>query len=389
MASGKPKSDGRPVGDARPRRARVVGAVDAAVELHEDPLRARRGALEPVHAQRDLVRRRVVGHVVRDQAVVAALPARAAVVGQPDPGGGDRHRQPLGLPGPRDDRVQAEAAGAGLPARPRRMLEERPVERERRAPVAALEQDAGVAARVDDAVGLAGLDHPDPLERRVAAARELQPRGLLPLAALVEVVDLGPVERRRDRREHAPRARIAHRELDRLAGERAAGHLEPAARGSREHEQALLGPQQQLGHRPPPDSAGSTSTRSSGSTAVSQLHSSPLTNTLMWRRSAPRSSRIQPLVAGCSRSSARSSSPTECPSIGMLGAVAGQLLQRTAEAHDCHARILLADVCGPRRERRPLREASPPDGQQGMRAIRGRRSCDRRPRVRSAACPGT
>jgi hypothetical protein len=51
------------------------------------------------------------------------------------------------------------------------MLEQRAVEVERRAAVAALEQRAGIAAGVDDAVGSAGRDHPDALERGLPALR--------------------------------------------------------------------------------------------------------------------------------------------------------------------------------------------------------------------------
>src|SRR5215212_8690631 len=86
----------------------------------------------------------------------------------------------IGLAGPGGDRVQAQTARAGLPARPRGVLPQPAVERERGAAVAALEEHAGVAARVDRAVVDAGRDHPDPLERRVAALGELKPLGLLP-----------------------------------------------------------------------------------------------------------------------------------------------------------------------------------------------------------------
>ena len=51
-----------------PRLARVVGAIDAAVELHEDPLRPRRRALQAVHAEADLVLRHAFGQIARDEA---------------------------------------------------------------------------------------------------------------------------------------------------------------------------------------------------------------------------------------------------------------------------------------------------------------------------------
>src|SRR6185503_2078880 len=80
--------------------------------------------------------------------------------------------------------------------------------------------------------------------------------------------------------------------------------------------QALLGPDQQLGHAHPPEIAGRTSTQSSGAIAVSSPPLSPLTKTLMWRRIRPRSSRIQPCSAGRSRSSVPSSSATVTPATG-------------------------------------------------------------------------
>ena len=129
-ASGKPKSDGRPSAMLTQRRARVVGAIDAAVELHEQPLGARLRALDAVHAQCDLVVRRVLGQVARIQADVAALPRPAAVVGQPHAGRGDRDGEALGLSGPGDDRVQAQAPRPGLPVRPRRLLEQPAIELE-------------------------------------------------------------------------------------------------------------------------------------------------------------------------------------------------------------------------------------------------------------------
>ena len=133
-----------------------------------------------------------------------SLPLRqrgAAVVGEPHAGGRDADGEPVGLAGPGHDRVQAQAAGARLPARPRRVLPQRAVELEAGAAVAALEQHARVAARV---------------ERRRPPRRARSPRsarapssppcgqrdafGLLPLAlGIVGVVDLRPVEGRGDR----------------------------------------------------------------------------------------------------------------------------------------------------------------------------------------------
>ena len=81
--------------------------------------------------------------------------------------------------------MQAEAAAAGVPLRPRRVVPEAAVERPREPAVVALEQAAGVAAGVEDAVGLALLDHPDPRERGVAVLGQRDALRLLPLAARV------------------------------------------------------------------------------------------------------------------------------------------------------------------------------------------------------------
>src|SRR5204862_11367 len=83
----------------------VVGAVDAAVELHEEPLGAERRALHPVHAELGPRLRGVLREVAGPDAGVATTPVRPTVVGQPDAGGGDADREPVGLAGPGDDRV--------------------------------------------------------------------------------------------------------------------------------------------------------------------------------------------------------------------------------------------------------------------------------------------
>src|SRR6185369_3550893 len=76
---------------------------------------------------------------------------------------------------------------------------------------------------------------------------------------------------------------------------------------------------------------GRTSTRSSAETCVSCSPGSPFTNTLMCRRSTPRSSRIQPFAAGCARSSSARRSPTLAP------------------ATACSARSPTSCLSGPRR----------------------------------------
>lgn len=62
--------------------------------------------------------------------------------------------------------------------------------------------------------------------------------------------------------------------------------------------------------------AGSTSTRSSGPTAVPSSPRSPFTKTFMCRRMSLRSSRIQPATPGFSRSSSSKRSRIVEPSTG-------------------------------------------------------------------------
>jgi len=104
-----------------------------------------------------------------------------------------------------------------------------PIELPREAAVLALEQAAGITARVEHSVSLARLDHPDPGERRVAIPREGDTAGFLPLAGrVVGDPDPATVEPGCDRGEVAPRAGMAHRVLDRLTRKRARAYLETA-----------------------------------------------------------------------------------------------------------------------------------------------------------------
>ena len=155
------------------------------------------------------------------------------------------------------------------------------------AAVAALEEDARRAARVEEPVLLAGDDRPDALERLLPVLGKLEALRLLPLACgVVRHEDLRPVERGRDAGEVAAAPRVADRELDRLAGERARGDLERAV-VALEREQALLRSDEKLGHRLyPPLIDGMTWMRSSASSAVSSRPFSPLTKTLTCSRIA-------------------------------------------------------------------------------------------------------
>ena len=194
---------------------------------------------------------RLLGHVARVEVLVPVAPGLAAVVREPHADGRDGERDLRRIARPGRDRVHAHAACTRAPLRPRRLLPERLVELPRRASVVALEEDAGRAACVQVVVVLGGDDRPQPLERLLRVLGELDTAGLLPLARrIVGVEDLRPVEGGGDAGEQPAAARIARRELDRLAGEGARGHLERIARRPLEHEQALLRSDEQLRHGP-------------------------------------------------------------------------------------------------------------------------------------------
>ncbi len=213
--------------DVDPALARVVRAVDAAVELHEQPLRPGRGAMHVVHAEGEGVLPRVLGQVAGHQALVPVAPGPTAVVREPDADRRDAHRQLAGIARPGRDRVQAHASGAGSPLGSRRLLPERLVELPRRPAVTALEEHAGIAARVEMVVLDPRNDRPEPDQRLLLAFREREALGLLPLSGgIVGDEDLRPVEGRGHAGEVAAAPAVAHRELDRLAGERAGADVE-------------------------------------------------------------------------------------------------------------------------------------------------------------------
>jgi hypothetical protein len=136
--------------------------------------------------------------------------------------------------------VQAHAASAGRPFGARRLLPEPLVQLPGHSAVAALEEDARIAARVQEPVLLAHHDRPQPLERLLLLLGECDALGLLPLAGrVVGDEDLRPVPHGRHAGEVAAAPRVAHSELDGLAGERARGDLELAVIAL-EREQALL-----------------------------------------------------------------------------------------------------------------------------------------------------
>ncbi len=247
-------------------------------------------ALHVVHAQgRGVLRitRRRLWKVAGREATVAAPPGATSVLGQPHAGGRDRNCQAVGIARPGADRVQAQAATAGLPLGPRGLVPQPLVDLPAGAAVMALEQHAGVGAHIQRSGSLTRGYHPDALERLVPTFRERHALGLLPLGSgvAVRVEQLRTVERRGDGGEQSPAARVAQCVIHRLAGKRAGADLEAivgaAARLALEQEQSLLGPDHQLRHPQPPVIAGITSTRAPSGTSVCSSPRSPLTNTLM------------------------------------------------------------------------------------------------------------
>ena len=189
----------------------------------------RRRALEVVHAQRERARaaRPRAGSAGEPLVAVRATSARrprsatrptadmpsASRSGSPGQGTIEcRHRPPP--PGCHSSRV-----GCSHSAR---------LSSQRHAAVVALEQHARdrrprTASRRASPATIAQMRS----SACVAALGQRDALGLLPLArGVLGVPDLRPVERRRHRGEQPPGARVAHRVLDRLAGERARRDLE-------------------------------------------------------------------------------------------------------------------------------------------------------------------
>ena len=141
-----------------------------------------RRAPQPVHAEHDLVLRRVLGQVARDDALVAAAPARAAVVGQPHAGGGDADGEPVRVAGPCRDRVQAQAPAARLPLRPPGMLPQAAVELQL-APPSRLSNSTPGSPPAYTTRRPRRARSPRSARARVAAGGQRDALGLLPFAA--------------------------------------------------------------------------------------------------------------------------------------------------------------------------------------------------------------
>ena len=282
------------------------------------------------------------GHVAGHHPCCSRSASSRRVVGEPDPDGRDRPRA-----GATDRPATGRScAGRGPPPpgchsgrvgwsqRPRFSAQVSP-------PSWLSNRQPGSPPAYSTPVGLARDDHPDPLERLLAVLGERRPLGLLhsPAGSSVDP-DPRAVEPRRDRREVAPRARIAHRVLDRLAGER------PRRRP----------------RTPSPTSPSSTNspffvpTRSSvispSCDRGKHVHPVVVTDRRVLPReltvdvdvhmaggSHPRSSRIQPRTDGRSRSSVCSTSATRA-AVDRVRAAAGELGERCAKEDERHRGIL-------------------------------------------------
>ena len=110
-----------------------------------------------------------------------------------------------------------------------------------------------------------------------------------------------------------------------------------AARLALEREQALLRPDQQLGHRRilPRSRAGRRRGRRRRP-RVSSLARSPLTNTLMWRRITAALVEDPAVAAPGARARARAAARRPCAPSTRAPRVAGELLERSAQADECH-----------------------------------------------------
>ena len=118
------------VGDGGPRAALVVGAVDAAVVLQEQPLGSRGVPGDLVHALAELGVLLALGQELRADPLVARRPGAAAVLGLVDAAGREGDGDRVRVVGVRQDRVEGLAAEAGGPLRAVRVVPQRSLQRE-------------------------------------------------------------------------------------------------------------------------------------------------------------------------------------------------------------------------------------------------------------------
>ena len=138
------------------------------MELHEDPLRLRRRALQAVHAEADLVLRHAFWQIPRDDALLplrhVAPPSSVSHTPAAEMPTASRPGSPGHVTIECKQSPPAPGCHFGLVG----CFQSARLSSQRRAAVAALEQHARVPAGVKHAVGLGGHDHPDPHEHVVA-----------------------------------------------------------------------------------------------------------------------------------------------------------------------------------------------------------------------------
>ena len=223
--------------------------VDPAVVLEVEALGITRVPGHLVHALAELGLG-VVGQEARDDAPVAGLPGRAAVVAAVHAGGRDGDQEARRVARVEEHRVEAEAAAARLPPRPVGVVPQPLHEGEGAAAVVAAEQGRRFDAGVEDVrlVDRARCQLPDAGQGSVAAGREGERRPLVLGPGGSEVVGAAqhgtPVVA--DRADEQPGARPTGVDAGRVhlfAGERRSGHFEVAASAGRgEREEPLGGP---------------------------------------------------------------------------------------------------------------------------------------------------
>ena len=200
---GKPKSVGRLPLTSCQDSPRVVAAHHVPVLLHEQHVGARRVHGDAVHAVADLGVG--IGDVLGVQAAVDRPPGRAAVVGAERAGGRDGDEDALRVARVEQDRVQAHAAGARLPARPGIVAAQAGQLLPGLAAVGGAEQGGVLDAGVDRVrVGQRRLEVPDALELP-GMRRAVVPLVRAGYAVVVELVaDRSPRSCRRRRSAGSP-----------------------------------------------------------------------------------------------------------------------------------------------------------------------------------------
>ena len=200
-----------------PGRGVVVGAVDAAVVLQEEPLGTRRVPGHLVHALAELGVLLALGQELGPDALVARRPRAAVVGGLVDAAGRDRdgHRRRVGRV--RKDRVEGLAAEAGAPLGSLRVVPQGLLEGEVLAAVGRAPDGAGLGAGLHDV----RLDARGPAARPARRWRP-RPRGSGSRRRA------SPPRSRRGRRTGAPADRASSTTHPPAAGAASAGGVDHA-----------------------------------------------------------------------------------------------------------------------------------------------------------------